>query len=83
VEQAEHSLVGVQNCATPLESIWEFLRNMGIVLPEDLVIPLLDIQPEDAPPSIPESICPSVFIASLFIISRKWKQRYVTKLRNR
>jgi hypothetical protein len=29
------------------KSIWWFLRKLGIVLPEDLAIPLLGIYPED------------------------------------
>ena len=46
---------------------------MDIVLPEDPVIPLLGIYPEDA------AICnkdtySTVFIAALFIIARSWKE---------
>jgi hypothetical protein len=31
------------------KSVWWFLRNLGIVLPEDAAIPLLCIYPEDVP----------------------------------
>ena len=33
------------------KSIWQFLRKLEIVLPEDPAIPLLGIYPEDVPPS--------------------------------
>ena len=32
------------------KSIWQFLRKLEIVLPEDPATPLLDIYPKDAPP---------------------------------
>jgi hypothetical protein len=31
------------------KSVWQFLRKLNIVLPEDPAIPLLSIYPEDAP----------------------------------
>jgi hypothetical protein len=31
------------------KSVWQFLRKLDIVLPEDTAIPLLGINPEDAP----------------------------------
>jgi hypothetical protein len=31
------------------KSVWQFLRKLDIVLPEDPAIPLLGIYPEDAP----------------------------------
>ena len=42
-------LVGLQAVTTTLESVWEFLRKMDIVLPEDPAVPLLGIYPEDVP----------------------------------
>ena len=33
------------------KSIWQFLRKLEIVLPEDPAIPLLGIYPKDVPPS--------------------------------
>ena len=45
---------------------------MGIVLPEDLAIPLLGIYPEDAP-ACNKDACSIMFIAVLFIIARSWK----------
>ena len=49
-----------------------FLRKLDIVLPEDLTIPLFGIYPEDVPTRIKDS-CSTMFIASLFIIARSWK----------
>ena len=50
------------------KSVWQFLRKLDIVLPEDPAIPLLGIYPEDIPTS------KNMFIAALFIIARSWKE---------
>ena len=42
---------------------------MDIVLPEELVIPLLGIYPRDAP-TYKKDTCTTMFIAALFIIAR-------------
>jgi hypothetical protein len=46
---------------------------LDIVLPEDPAIPLLGIYPEDAP-TCNKDTCSTMFIASLFIIAKSWKQ---------
>jgi hypothetical protein len=46
---------------------------LDIVLPEDPVIPLLGIYPEDVPPCN-RDICSTMFIAALFITARSWKE---------
>jgi hypothetical protein len=46
---------------------------LDIELPEDPVIPLLGIYPEDAP-TCNKDTCFTVFIAALFIIARSWKE---------
>jgi hypothetical protein len=48
------------------------LRKLGIVLLEDPAIPLLGIYTKDAP--FHKDTCSTMFIATLFIISRTWKQ---------
>jgi hypothetical protein len=55
------------------KSVWRFLRKLDIVLPEDPVIPLLSIYPEDVPTGNKNS-CSTMFIAALFIIARSWKE---------
>jgi hypothetical protein len=55
------------------KSFWWFLRKLGIVTPADPAIPLLGIYPEDAP-TCNKDICSTMFIASLFIIDRSWKE---------
>jgi hypothetical protein len=55
------------------KSIWWFLRNFDIVLPEDPAIPLLGIYSEDAP-TCNKNTCSTMFIAALFIIARRWKE---------
>ena len=55
------------------KSVWWFLRKLVIVLPEDPAIPLQGIYPEDAP-TVKKDTCSTMFIASLFIIARSWKE---------
>jgi hypothetical protein len=50
VEIEKHSFIagGICKLVQRLwESVWQFLRKLDIVLPEDPVIPLLGIYPED------------------------------------
>jgi hypothetical protein len=54
------------------KSVWQFLRKLDIVLPEDPAIPLLGMYPEDAP-TYNKDTCSTIFIAVLFIIARSWK----------
>jgi hypothetical protein len=53
--------------------IWQFFRNLEMVLPEDPAIPMLGIYPKDAPPYHRDT-CSTMFIAALFVIARSWKQ---------
>jgi hypothetical protein len=46
---------------------------MDIVLPENLLIPLLGIYPEDAP-TCNKDTCSTMFITALFIIASIWKE---------
>jgi hypothetical protein len=55
------------------KSIWRFLRKLEIDLSEDLAILLLGIHPKDAPPCY-RSTCSTMFIMTLFVIARSWKQ---------
>ena len=55
------------------KSVWQFLRKLDIVLPEDPAIPLLGIYPEDVPTGKKDT-CSTMFIAALFIIARSWKE---------
>jgi hypothetical protein len=50
-----------------------FIKSLGIVLPEDPAIALLKVYPNDDLRSH-EDTCSTMFIASLFIITRTWKQ---------
>jgi hypothetical protein len=56
-----------------LMSVWQFLRKLDIVLPEDPAILLLGIYPEDAPTGN-KNTCSTMFRAALFIIARSWKE---------
>jgi hypothetical protein len=66
-------LVGMQTCKPCWKTTWKFLRNFGIVLPQDPAIPLLGIYPNDASPYHKDT-CSTMFIAALFTIARNWKQ---------
>jgi hypothetical protein len=51
------------------KSIWQFLRKLEIVLPEDPAIPLLVIDPKAVLP-YHKNTCSTMFIAILFVIAR-------------
>ena len=54
-------------------SVWSFLKkNLKIELPYDPAIPLLGIHTEET--RIERDTCTPVFITTLFIIARTWKQ---------
>ena len=53
--------------------VWQFLRKLDIVLPEDPAIPLLGICPEDTP-TCNKDTCSTMFRAALFIIDKRWKE---------
>jgi hypothetical protein len=55
------------------ESVWQFLRKLDIVLPEDPALSLLGIYPEDAP-TCNKDTCSTMFIPALFIMARSWKE---------
>jgi hypothetical protein len=59
------------------KSVWQFLRKLDIVLPEDPAIPLLAIYSEDVPTGNKDT-CSTIFITALFIIARSWKPRYIS-----
>jgi hypothetical protein len=51
------------------KSVWWFLRKFDTVLPQDLAISLLGLQPKDAP-TYNQDTCSTMFIAHLFRIAR-------------
>ena len=53
-------------------TVWRFLKKLEIELPYDTAIPLLGIHTEET--RIERDTCTPMFIASLFIIARTWKQ---------
>ena len=55
------------------KSVWRHLKKMGMTLPQDPAIPLLDIYPKEAH-SYNKDICSTTFMAALFVIARNWKQ---------
>ena len=55
------------------KSVWRFLRKLYIILPEDLVIPLLGLYPADISTGNRDAFS-SIFIAALIIIAKNWKE---------
>jgi hypothetical protein len=55
------------------KSVWQLLRKLAIVLPDDAAILFLSIYPNDAPTFI-KGTYSTMFIAALFIIARSWKE---------
>ena len=55
------------------KSVWRFLSKLGMTLPEDPVIPLLGIYPEDSS-ACNKDTCSTMFIAALFVVARSWKE---------
>ena len=54
------------------QSLWRFLKKLGLKLPSDPTVPLLDMYPEK---TITEKDTGTpVFISALFSIARTWKQ---------
>jgi hypothetical protein len=66
-------LVRVQTCTTTLEINLAVSENIGNILPQDPALPLLGIYPLYVT-LYHKDICSTVFIATLFIIPRNWKQ---------
>ena len=76
MEKEEHSSTasGIASWYKPLwKSVWRFLKKLGMLLPEDSVIPLLDLYPEDSP-VCNKHTCSTMFIEALFIIARSWEE---------
>jgi hypothetical protein len=69
VEKEEHSSVAGGIVQPLWKSVWPFLRKLDIVLPEDPVITLLGIYPEDVLTG-KNGTCSTMFVAALFIIAR-------------
>ena len=63
--------MGVKTCASTLEINLVGCQKCVYVLHQDSAIPLLGIYPNNSPPSHKGS---TMFIDTLFIIARNWKQ---------
>ena len=74
MEKREHFYIvgGNQTSTTTMETVWRFLKNLEIELPNDPAIPLLGIHNEET--RIEKDTCTPMFITALFIIARTWKQ---------
>jgi hypothetical protein len=79
VEKEEHSSIagGIESWYNHSEPqtlrVWQFLRKLDVVSPEDPSIPCLGIYPKDVP-TYNKDTCSTMFIAALFIIARSWKE---------
>jgi hypothetical protein len=57
------------------KSVWQFLRELDKVLPEEPAILLLGIYPEDAP-TCNKDTCSTMFKSAIFIVARSWNQYF-------
>jgi hypothetical protein len=64
VEKEEHS--SIAGGIALWKSVWRFLRNLSILLPEDPAIALLGIYPEGAPTCI-KNTWSTMFIEAFFL----------------
>jgi hypothetical protein len=55
------------------KSVWQFLRELDIIFPENPLIPLLGMYLDDAP-TCSKDTSSTMFIAALFIIASSWKE---------
>ena len=53
--------------------VWQLLKRVDVVLPEDPAIPLMGTYLEDAPTGNKDT-CSTMFTEALFIIARSWKE---------
>jgi hypothetical protein len=56
------------------KTVWRFLKKLEIELPYDLMILFLGIFPKDPKTGYIRDTCKWMFIATLFTISKLWKQ---------
>ena len=57
------------------ETLWRFLKKLGIKLPYDPTTPLLGIYPEET--TIEKDTCTPIFITAIFTIARTCKQDFL------
>jgi hypothetical protein len=80
VEKEEHCWWDCKLVQSLWKSVWQFLRKLDIVLPEDPVIPLLGIYLEDIIISSRyisagnKDTCSTMFTVALFTLARSWKE---------
>ena len=55
-----------------METVWRFLKKLGIELPYNPTIPFLDIHTEET--RTEKDTCTPMFVAALFTIPGTWKQ---------
>ena len=67
-------LVGMQTGAATVGTVWRFHKKLKIELPFDQAIALLGIYPKDTKILIQRDTCIPMFIASLSVIAKLWKQ---------
>jgi hypothetical protein len=71
-------LMGLQTDTITLEINLDVPQKIGIDLPEDTAIPLLEIYPNDAPPC-QRGTSSTMFIAAVFVIARSYDRRMDTE----
>ena len=68
-----HCRLGCKLMLPLWETVWKFLKNLGIKPPYDPAIPLLGIYPEETKTENKKDTCTPVFLTALFTTVRTWK----------
>jgi hypothetical protein len=68
--------VGLQSNTNILEISLAVPQKIGHSTPENSAVPLVGIYPKDAP-TYNKDTCSTLFIATLFIIARSWKEPHM------
>ena len=56
------------------KTVWQFLQELSVNLPDDLVIPLPDLYPREPITYVHVKICTQIFTAVLFRVAKMWRQ---------
>ena len=72
VESRELSFIAGRSA--PWKTVWKFLTELNILLPDDPVIMLLDIYPKELKTYVQIKTYTWMFRTALFIVAKTWKQ---------
>ena len=57
----------------PWKTVWQFLKNLNIHLPYDLIVPILRLYLRRMKAYVRRMTCTWMFMAALFVITKSWE----------